>query len=126
MLTGILQKEQRFRKDGRNYCDLVLLPDNDEEDYCLYEIREDKGKVTMVPVERSKIQRISDEKVKGVRIGIWGESDYMTLLHDLANELDRDLLYCAIRFGTVTLPESKDGWRSHPALGFSSDVDEND
>ncbi len=120
MLTGILQKEQRFRKDGRNYCNLVLLPDNDEEDYCLYEIREDKGKVTMVPVERSKIQRISDEKVKGVRIGIWGESDYMTLLHNLADELEMDLRDCAVRFGTVQLPETKNGWRFHPALGFSS------
>ena len=126
MLTGILQKEQRFRKDGRNYSDLVLMPDNDEEDYCLHEIREDKGEVARVPVERSKNHRIPYENIKGIRIGIWGESDYMTLLHDLANELDRDLLYCAIRFGTVTLPESKDGWRSHPALGFSSDVDEND
>jgi CRISPR-associated endonuclease/helicase Cas3 len=105
---------------------LVLLPDDDEEDYCLYEIREDKGEVAKVPVERSKNHRICDEKINGIRIGVWGESDYMTLLHNLANELDRDLLYCAIRFGTVTLTESKYGWRFHPTLGFSSEVNGND
>lgn len=120
MLTGILQKEQMFRKDGRKHSDLVLLPDDDEEDYCLHEIREDKGAIAMIPIERSKNHRIPKEKVKGVRVGIWGESDYMALLHDLADELDMDLRNCAIRFGTVRLPESQNGWRFHSALGFSS------
>jgi CRISPR-associated endonuclease/helicase Cas3 len=125
MLTGILQKEQKFRKDGRKYKDLVLLPDDDDEDYCLYEIRENKGEVARVPVE-SLNDRIPNEKIQGIRIGIWGESNYMILLQNLADELEMDLQNCAIRFGTVRLPESKNGWRFHPALGFSSALDIDD
>ena len=119
MLTGILQKEQRFRKDGRRYKDLVLLPNKDEEDYSLFEIREDKGEVKRVPVERSLNHRISDKEIEGSQVGLWGEFDYMTLLTHLADELELDIRECANRFGTVTLPEAKNGWRFHPALGFS-------
>jgi CRISPR-associated endonuclease/helicase Cas3 len=28
---------------------------------------------------------------------------------------------CAKRFGTLSLPESTNGWRFHPALGFTKD-----
>jgi CRISPR-associated endonuclease/helicase Cas3 len=120
MLTGILQKEQMFREDGRKYCDLVLLPDEDGNHECLHEIREKQGQIVRVPVDRLKKRPIPDEKLTGARIGIWGEFNYMTLLHRLADEIQMDLVDCAFRFGTIRLPDRKDGWRFHPALGFSS------
>ena len=39
-------------------------------------------------------------------------------LASLADDLGQELESCARRFGTVTLPESDQGWRFHPALGF--------
>jgi CRISPR-associated endonuclease/helicase Cas3 len=26
---------------------------------------------------------------------------------------------CALRFGTVSVPENENGWRFHPVLGFT-------
>ena len=37
----------------------------------------------------------------------------------LAEERDMTLEACAERYGTVTLPENPQGWRFHPALGFT-------
>jgi len=39
-------------------------------------------------------------------------------LTELAQERGMTLEACAERYGTVTLPESMQGWRFHPALGF--------
>jgi CRISPR-associated endonuclease/helicase Cas3 len=44
---------------------------------------------------------------------------YMQALTDLAADLDISLEKCAQRFGTVTLPKNDNGWRFHPALGFT-------
>jgi len=57
--------------------------------------------------------------VRGTRIGAWGQTDYMTELAVLAEALDMTLAQCAERYGTVTLPDSPQGWRFHPALGFT-------
>ena len=43
----------------------------------------------------------------------------MKALTALAAELDLPLNYCAERFGTVRLPANANGWRFHPALGFT-------
>ena len=37
----------------------------------------------------------------------------------LAAELEMRLADCARRFATVMLPEHPNGWRFHPALGFT-------
>ena len=70
-------------------------------------------------IEDSLNQRIPDDQLKGTRITPWGVTDYMNELATLAGERDMTLEACAERFGTVPLPESPQGWRFHPALGFT-------
>jgi len=60
--------------------------------------------------------------LQGRRIAPWGQTDYLQALMELADEIDMSLADCADRYGTVTLPQNKndhDGWRFHPALGFT-------
>ena len=72
-----------------------------------------------VEVDKSLNKRVPDESVQGEHITAWGQTNYMQALTELANELDLSLEACARRFGTVTLPESTNGWLFHPALGFT-------
>ena len=120
MLTGILQEIYKFREDNRPHKNMVLLPDEDEEDYVLSEIVEHDRKISNIPVEKSLNHRIPDEKIQGERIHVWGETDYMSLLGESSLELGMNLRKCASRFGVVRLPSEEQGWRFHPALGFSS------
>lgn len=123
MLTAVLPQQQPFREDNQKRVELVLLPDPDkgEEDYLLSRIDPGKRRYesVYVPVETSLNHRISDGELNGPRIQAWGESDYMEALAALAGELDMSLSDCARRFGTVSLPESTNGWRFHPVLGFA-------
>lgn len=50
-----------------------------------------------------------------------GVTDYMEALVDLATSMEISMELCAKRFGTLSLPESTNGWRFHPALGFTKD-----
>jgi CRISPR-associated endonuclease/helicase Cas3 len=120
-LTGVAQQQQPFRWDPLPRVELVLLPDEDGEDYQLTRI--DPGKrryeVVYVAIDKSKNQRIADSELAGPRISPWGTTDYLTALDELAQELDMPLEACAKRFGTVSLPDNDRGWRFHPALGFA-------
>lgn len=123
MLTAVLPQQQPFREDNQKRVELVLLPDpaKDEEDYLLSRIDPGKRRYesVYVPIEASQNHRISDSELSGPRIQAWGESDYMEALVALAGELDMSLDDCARRFGTVSLPDSTNGWRFHPVLGFT-------
>ncbi|MDE1894759.1 MAG: type I-F CRISPR-associated helicase Cas3 [Xanthomonadaceae bacterium] len=120
-LTGVLAQQLPFREDATPRVELVLLPDEDEENYALHRI--DPGKrrweSIYVRVDASLNQRVPDAQVQGPGIAPWGETDYMAALGALSESLDMDLRDCARRYGTVTLPDSQQGWRFHPALGFS-------
>ena len=70
-------------------------------------------------IESEKNHRIPDEDVHGSGIAPWGVTDYMQALTQLSAEMDLTLLDCARRYGTVTLPANRDGWRFHPTLGFA-------
>lgn len=120
-LTAVAQQQQPFRWDPLPRVELVLLPDEDGEDYQLTRI--DPGKrryeVVYVAIDKSKNQRIADSELAGPRISSWGTADYLTALDELAQELDMPLEACAKRFGTVSLPDNDRGWRFHYALGFA-------
>ncbi|WP_024892110.1 type I-F CRISPR-associated helicase Cas3f [Luteimonas huabeiensis] len=122
-LTAILQVQQRFRDDGhRREVELVLLPDESEEDYVLHRIddAERPGKQVYVPLRDGvDLHRISDERLRGAGIGIWGVTDYMQVLRDYAAELDVPLEPCAKRYGKASVPDSTYGWWFHPALGYT-------
>jgi CRISPR-associated endonuclease/helicase Cas3 len=106
ILSGVLQQEQPFRKQSQQEVDLILLPNEDGDDYKLcYLLAQKKGQAIEVPIELAKNHRISDLLLEGMRIQPWGDPDFMLSLTKLAEELDLDLATCARRFATVTLPE---------------------
>jgi CRISPR-associated endonuclease/helicase Cas3 len=120
-LTGVLAQQLPFREDTIKHVDLVLLPNDEEDDYELQRI--DPGKKRWesiyVAVDTSLNHRISDQQASGPGIAPWGETDYLTTLTTLAESLGLELRACAMRYGTVTLPDNDQGWRFHPALGFT-------
>lgn len=117
-LTFVLQQQQPFRADHQQRVELVLLPDEEGEDYRLTRIDAGQRKYESiyVPVEESQNRRI--DIPAGPHIDAWGETHYMQALSTLAAELELSLEDCARKFGTLTLPASANGWRFHPALGF--------
>ena len=120
-LTAVLPQQQPFRYDPVPRVDLVLLPNDDGDDYELTRIDPGKRKweSIYVTVDGNLNQRVPDEQVRGERIQAWGEIDYLQALIALSESMDMPLRTCAERYGTVTLPESTNGWRFHPALGFT-------
>ena len=129
-LSAILQTEQRFRKQTQKQLDLVLLPsDNGDEAYLAYRLDPQSNKsgkasfrTEYVKVDDSLNQRI-DLRTEGRRFVPWSENNYMSGLSDLAAELEIDLSTCAKRFGVLSLPDSTNGWRYHPVLGFDMSRD---
>lgn len=120
-LTAVLPQQQAFRYDPIPRVEVALLPDEDGEDYRLNRI--DPGKrrweKRYVEIDDGLNHRIPDAQVRGARITPWGQTDYLTELAALAEERDMSALECAERYGTVTLPDNTQGWRFHPALGFT-------
>lgn len=123
LLTAVLQQQQPFRHDALKRVDLLLRPNDQEDDCELVQLMDKpkgrRGETQFVVVEKSLNHRIPDTAVQGAGIVPWGQTDYMEALIALAEALDMPLADCARRFGTVTLPESVNGWRFHPALGFT-------
>jgi len=123
LLTAVLPQQQPFRLDVIKRVDLLLRPTDDGDDYKLVQLMDKpngrRGETQFVVVDTSQNHRIPDTDVQGLGIEPWGQTDYLQALIELADELDMPLDHCARRFGTVTLPESVNGWRFHPALGFT-------
>ena len=123
LLTAVLPQQQPFRYDTIPRVDLELRPNDDGDDYVLVQLLQKKtgrySESVFVEVDKSLNKRVPDESVQGEHITAWGQTNYMQALTELANELDLSLEACARRFGTVTLPESTNGWLFHPALGFT-------
>ena len=123
LLTAVLPQQQRFRLDVIKRVDLLLRPTDDGDDYELVQLMDKpkgrRGETQFVVVDTSQNHRIPDADVQGGGIEPWGQTDYLQAMIELANELDMPLADCARRFGTVTLPENDNGWRFHPALGFT-------
>lgn len=123
LLTAVVPQQQPFRLDVIKRVDLVLRPTDDGEKYELVQLMDKPkgryGETSFVVVDKSQHHRIPDEAVQGLGIEPWGQTDYLQALIELAEELDMPLADCARRFGTVTLPNNDNGWRFHPALGFT-------
>jgi CRISPR-associated endonuclease/helicase Cas3 len=100
----------------------VLLPNEDGDDFELAMLIEpnkrQRGARQLTAPVNSLCHRVPAAEVQGLRIAPWGVSDYLAELEKLATELDIDLAACARRYGTLTLRDSENGWRFHPALGF--------
>ena len=123
LLTAVLPQQQRFREDNTQRVDLLLRPNEDGDDYELVRLiakrGSRRGETISIVVDKSQNQHLPDTAIQGPGIDAWGTVDYIDALTALATEMDMNLSDCARRFGTVTLPENDEGWRFHPALGYS-------
>lgn len=117
-LTAVLQQQQPFRDSQQPQVNLVLLPNDDEDDYLLTWIAEPRDRL-LTPIEE-KNNRVLQEHLRNDRLVPWGAADYLTELKELAEAVGLTPYQCAERYGTVTLPRSDQGWWFHPALGFTS------
>jgi len=122
LLTGLLQQAQPFRNNAnQREISLVLLPDEEGDDYTLHQVEALKGGrpgQTLFTSAQGLHQRLPDTALASPAVLVWGAQDYMAELTALAESMDRPLDWCARRFGTVNVPANDAGWMSHPALGF--------
>jgi CRISPR-associated endonuclease/helicase Cas3 len=126
LLTAVLQREQRFRKEPvPRDITVALLPDEDGENGVLHQVLDGarRGSSVYVEVDGSQCRHLPNADVNGERIQPWGVVDYMTELKDLAAALELSLRACAERFGTATVRPNNNGWRYHPVLGFARRLD---
>ena len=123
LLTAVLPQQQRFRRDDIPHVDLLLRPNEDAQDGYEMVLLMKSPRRHAPPVEtvidKEKNHRIPSDAVFGAGIAPWGATDYLQALIELSADMDLPLTECARRFGTVTVPESDNGWRFHPSLGFA-------
>lgn len=121
LLTGVLAQQQPFRENTMRTAQLVLLPEDEDSDrLCLHRVEADpsrRGQNLYTPVDASQRHDVAIEL--GPRVTAWGQFDLDTLLQAQADAHDLTLYEAACRFGQLEAPESTQGWRYHPWLGFS-------
>lgn len=128
-LTALLPQQQPFRHDTTPTEDVVLVPNDDGDDYVLKLLVPAQGTSAgghprTTALESAHLEhRIPDAQVQGSGIAPWGQTDYLAALHALAASMEISIENCAHRFGGATLRYDKDSgtkWRFHPALGFTA------
>lgn len=119
-LLGVMPQYQPFREQSMPNVELALLPDESGEGHVTHRIQDGhrRGEKLYSPVEK-RMTREDIEATQGERIQPWATADYMTSVATLAEELDLSLETVTRKFGTVTVPDTDNGWRYHPVLGFS-------
>jgi len=120
-LTWVLPQQQAFRKQTAPEVELVFLPDEDDEKLLLHRIQEParRGSPDIYLSAESELHRLDDSVTQGPRIATWGSNSLHGLLAEQAAAQERSLRTCGEKFTTVSVPESTNGWRYHPALGLS-------
>ncbi|MDP1697922.1 MAG: type I-F CRISPR-associated helicase Cas3f [Xanthomonadaceae bacterium] len=119
-LTAVLPQQQPFRFDPVPRIDLVLLPNDDEDDFVLHYVADGARRWEKLYVTiDGKINLLPDTAVQGQRMVPWGSHDFMQLLREHAEIFDLSPSDCAKRFATVSIPDATQGWRFHPLLGFT-------
>ncbi|MDH0897416.1 MULTISPECIES: type I-F CRISPR-associated helicase Cas3f [unclassified Pseudomonas] len=118
-LTWALPQQQPFRDDPGRETELLFLPDEDQERLLIHRIHEQaqRGKPAIYTTAESQVEHLC--LAFGPRIGPWGQDDLLELLLEQAQAQRLPLEKCAQRFTTVSVPQSEQGWRYHPLLGFS-------
>jgi CRISPR-associated endonuclease/helicase Cas3 len=119
-LTGLLPQFQRFRHDPQPRVDVALLPDEDEEHLLLHRVDDGarRGEKLYVPVEESLLERLP--LPAGAGVSPWVQADLLAELVALAQDKGLPLPACAAQYATASLPDGKQGWRFHEALGFTA------
>lgn len=123
-LTGVLPQYQCFRDDPQQRVDVVLLPDEDEEALLLHRVvdGERRGEQLYVCIDETMRAAIPDAVLWSSQehgVQPWIRVDLLEELHRLAPEMGLSLKDCAKRYATASLPDERQGWRFHEALGFA-------
>ncbi|MGB3425503.1 MAG: type I-F CRISPR-associated helicase Cas3f [Castellaniella sp.] len=120
-LTAFVQQAQPFRDQPRPDVEVVWRLDEDDVPYlCRVEEGERKFQELYVPINANLRADVPDEAVQGDGISCWSvEEDLARCMTDQAEALDLPLDVFALRYARATLPANQEGWRWHPALGFS-------
>ncbi len=121
-LTWALPQQQPFRDSSVKEVELVFLPDDDETSLRLHRVDADAGRPgakLYVEIDKSQKHTVDLQRTMGPRIALWGDNDLMTLLTDQAEAQGLSLRDCAMRFTTVSVLPSTQGWRYDPALGVA-------
>lgn len=120
-LTAFLQQAQPFRDQPRPDVEVVWRLDEDgEPQLCRVEEGERKFLELHVPIGASQCWLVPEAEVKGEGISCWSvDEDWKSGMESQAEDLGLPLDVFALRYARATLPASQEGWRWHPALGFS-------
>ncbi|MFN3712426.1 MAG: type I-F CRISPR-associated helicase Cas3f [Alcanivoracaceae bacterium] len=118
-LLGVMPQKYPFRRQTMKQEDLVLLPDESGDNWVLHKVWKERPRqqALYIRVETSQMQRVELDCQE--RIQSWAVPDYLAALAELADNKGMALERAAETFGVVTVPESSQGWRFHPVLGFS-------
>lgn len=118
-LTGVLPQLQPFREQTMRTATLAFLPNEDEEQLVLKRVEEDRsnrrGEKLYIEVETQR-QELELNPAPGIQR--WSADDLLQLLEEHADVMNLSLRECAKRMATVEVPESTQGWRWHPWVGF--------
>jgi CRISPR-associated endonuclease/helicase Cas3 len=67
------------------------------------------------------LHTLADRDLVGPGIGPWCHTELLGVLASWADDRDESLRESAEKVATVSLPESREGWRFHSVLGFNKD-----
>ena len=82
------------------------------------ESRQQRVQKLYTPVHDSLLRPVSLTLGRGM--GAWGSQELMGLVQAQAEAQDMDLRRSAEKFTVVEEPQTTQGWRHHPWLGFSA------
>lgn len=117
-LTWAVPQQQPFRQQLQQEETLFLEPDEDEQQLNFIRLHEEGkgGKPNIYTDENNRVIRLTLNP--GDRIQPWGRHDLMRLLQEQAEAQHLSLREAALRFTSVNVSQSTNGWRYHPVLGF--------
>jgi CRISPR-associated endonuclease/helicase Cas3 len=119
-LTGVLPQLQRFRMDSQRREDVVLLPSEDEDELVLHRVIDEQGRQQKTYTNiQDLLSQIPDHEMTGAGVGPWCHGELLELLRQSAGAQNQSMFAIAKKIGSVSLPESRDGWWFHSLLGFS-------
>ncbi|MDF1484524.1 type I-F CRISPR-associated helicase Cas3f [Ramlibacter sp. H39-3-26] len=120
-LTGLLPQFQRFRHDRQPRVDVAFLPDEDEARLLLHRVDDGnrRGEKLYVCVDENQRHAVRLKLNTNANLTPWAQIDLLQELMRLAQSQEQSLSACAGRYATASLPESRDGWLFHEALGFT-------
>ena len=120
-LTGVLPQFQCFRYDKIPRDDVVLLPDEDDEQLLLHRVEggPERGEKRYSCVHGNLYNAVPESRLASPSVSVWPEVNLLDELGALAETQGQSLRECTQRYATASLPRNDNGWWFHEALGFT-------